>query len=53
MTLEEFVDQLGLLMARAKDLDPQEVLDELEIQCEGLKDTIAQRDRESRSTAME
>ena len=46
MTLEDFADQLGLLMARTMDLDPQQLLDELEIQCEGLRNTIAQRQRE-------
>jgi hypothetical protein len=46
MTLDQFRDELGKLLGRTLDLDKQEVLDELEMQCDCLRDDIAnERDR--------
>jgi hypothetical protein len=48
MTLDDFRDKLGDLLAESAGLPAEEVLSELEIQCYALRDTIeASEDEEA------
>ena len=47
MTLEQFRDELGKLLGETRNLDKQEVLDELKLQCECLRDDINADRRQS------
>jgi hypothetical protein len=40
MTLQQFRDELGKLLGKTLNLDKQEVLDELEVQCQCLREDI-------------
>jgi hypothetical protein len=45
MTLDEFIEALGELLTKAKDLDQGEVLAELEMQCMSLREEISRSER--------
>jgi hypothetical protein len=41
MKIEQFRDALGKLLAESIDLSPQKILEELELQCDYLRDDIS------------